>query len=199
MKILLETLSCFLLAATMQNLVLTTGVGTSAMLKIIRRPRQLIAFSGLLMLFTLATAAVFYPIDQVLPYTSRMARLLRPFIIVAITALLYIGLSLVASRRFGGWYRRVRHLLPLSAFNSLVVGVVLVFNYQVQLSFFPAIGLAAGAVVGFLFVSAITAEGISRVDNPDTPAAFRGLPAALVYLGLLALALMGFEPVYNLI
>lgn len=31
------------------------------------------------------------------------------------------------------------------------------------------------------------------MDNPDVPQAFRGLPIALVYLGLMALALLGFK------
>ena len=33
---------------------------------------------------------------------------------------------------------------------------------------------------------------MERLDNPDMPQSFRGLPATLVYLGLLALALLGF-------
>ena len=40
---------------------------------------------------------------------------------------------------------------------------------------------------------------MERLDNPDMPAAFRGLPATLVYLGLLALALMGFTPAFSLL
>ena len=38
----------------------------------------------------------------------------------------------------------------------------------------------------------LTAEGIERMDNPDMPEAFRGMPSTLLYVGLLALALMGF-------
>lgn len=199
MSTFIETAVCFLIAATMQNLVLTTGMGSSAMLKIIRRPRQVVGFSGWLLMFTLASAALFYPLDMWLPDTSRTAQLLRPAIIVALAAALYIAVVLIGSRVAPSWYRRVRYWLPLAAFNSLTVGVILSFNYQVQLSFFPAMGLAVGGTVGFLALSAITAEGFSRVDNPDTPAAFRGLPVLLVYLGLLALALMGFSPVYNLV
>ena len=50
-----------------------------------------------------------------------------------------------------------------------------------------------------LLLSWLTAEGMERLDNPDMPAAFRGLPATLVYLGLLALALMGFTPAFSLL
>ena len=45
----------------------------------------------------------------------------------------------------------------------------------------------------------MTAEGIERLDNPDMPEAFRGMPANLVYLGLVALALLGFTSDFRLI
>ena len=194
-----ETLLLFLVAATMQNLVLTIGFGVSPMLKMIRRPRQLLSFGGLLLFFAVGTAAVFYPLDALLPADSWVARLLRPLLVIVLAAVWYVITTLVATRYFSAWYRRVRHLLPLAAFNTLVVGAVLLFNYQVQLGFFAALGLVVGAVVGFVIITALTVEGVSRVDNPDTPDAFRGLPVTLVYLGLLALALMGFDPVRNLI
>ena len=92
----------------------------------------------------------------------------------------------------------MRRFLPLAAFNNIVIGVALVINYQVQVSFFPAIGIAAGSAIGFSFVSAMSAEALERMDNPDTPMSFRGLPGTLVYLGLLALALMGFAPILHL-
>lgn len=198
MNTFITTLIYFLVAATMQNTVLTTGLGSAAMLRMLRRPRMLVSFGGLLLIFSVATTALFHPIDNLLPVTW-VFLMLRPLIIVILAALLYIVTMLITSRRFPHWYKRWRHLLPLAALNNLVVGITLVINYQASLTFFPALGLSAGSAVGFLALSAITAEGMSRIDNPDTPAAFRGLPATLVYLGLLALALMGFNPLLNLI
>lgn len=187
-----------LVAATMQNLPLTTGLGLSSMLKIVRTPRGRTLFLLLLTPFTVLTTALFFPLDKAVPVTW-IWLIFRPLCIVAITAVLYVAVSLVLTRRFPQIYRRVRHVLPLAAFNNLVVGVALVVNYQTSMDFLSALGLAIGSAVGFSLLSAITAEGISRVDNPDTPAAFRGLPATLLYLGLLSLALMGFKPIFNLI
>ena len=45
----------------------------------------------------------------------------------------------------------------------------------------------------------LTAEGMERLDNPDMPQAFRGLPATLLYLGILAMALLGFTNAITLI
>lgn len=94
---------------------------------------------------------------------------------------------------------RIQRLLPLAAFNNVVVGVALVINHQVQVGAAAAVGLALGSCLGFLLLSWLTAEGMERLDNPDMPAAFRGLPATLVYLGILALALMGFTPAFALL
>ena len=188
-----NVLLCFLIAATMQNLVLNAGFDASIMISMTKHPARLGRFSVALLAFTVVTAALFHPIDQLLPVTW-LYHALRPLIIVAITCVLYL-IALAVLRYFPSVDRRMRHLLPLAAFNNMVVGVSLLLNLQVSVSFWLSIGLAAGAAVGFLAVSAITAEAVERMDNPDIPAAFRGLPATLVYMGLLALALMGFQSV----
>lgn len=197
MKSFTDMLLFFLLVATTQNLVLTTGFGASSMIKIIRRPKQLFRFGALLLFFSVLTTALFFPIDTLLPDTW-FARMVRPFILLVLTGLLYLGCTACLSRS-AEQYRPLRSILPLAAFNNVVIGVSLLINYQVSVSFFPAIGIAAGGAVGFVLLSALTAEAVERLDNPDIPRAFRGLPATLVYLGLLALALMGFKAKLNLI
>ncbi len=198
MKTLGDMIVYLLITATMQNLVLTTGFGSSSLARMLRRPRQRHTFSRLLLCFTVATTALFYPIDRLLPATWEL-RMLRPLIVVVLTAVLYVVTVLIADRRFPDQYRRVRRFIPLAAFNNIVIGVALVTNYQFSVSFLPAVGMAAGSALGFSLISSMSAEALERLDNPDTPAAFRGLPGTLVYLGLLALALMGFQPVLNLI
>lgn len=197
MKSFTDMLLFFLFVATTQNLVLTTGFGASSMIKLVRRPGQLFRFGVLLLLFSVLTTALFFPIDALLPDTW-FARMVRPLILLLLTGLLYLGCTAFLSRS-AEQYRPFRSILPLAAFNNVVIGVSLLINYQVSVSFFPAVGIAAGGAVGFVLLSALTAEAVERLDNPDIPRAFRGLPATLVYLGLLALALMGFKANLNLI
>lgn len=40
---------------------------------------------------------------------------------------------------------------------------------------------------------------MERMDNPDMPQSFRGMPATLVYLGILALALLGFTSSFSFV
>lgn len=110
---------------------------------------------------------------------------------IAIAAVLYI-LTVVVLRRFlPAVFQRLSRLLALAAFNNVVIGIALISNHRFS-SLPSAIGLSLGACLGFLVLAWLTAEGMERLDNPDMPQSFRGLPATLVYLGLLALALLGF-------
>lgn len=196
MNTVVGTILTFLIAATMQNLVLTAGFDSSLMIKLVRHPRGLLRFGVLLLVFTSLTTVLFYPLDELLP-ESWLFNLLRPLIIVCITGVLYI-LAIAVLNPFQNLSRRIRHTLPLAAFNNMVVGMALLLNVQVSLSFWLSVGVSAGAAIGFLLLSCITAEATEHMDNPDIPSSFRGLPATLVYLGLLALALMGFSPLLNL-
>lgn len=181
-----------LTAAFVQNLVLSAGFGSSTLLRITRRPRDILLFSGMLCGFSLLTVLIAYPLDLLIG-TSWDAKLIRPVLLIVIAALLYIGAALILKKRFPPAYQRVRRTLPLATFNNVVIGVALIVNHQFSVSLAGAVGLSLGSCLGFLVLSLLTAEARDRMDNPDVPQAFRGLPIALVYLGLMALALLGFK------
>ena len=193
-----QLLFYLLVTAFLQNVVLTTGFGSSIMLRIVRRPRDICLFGGLLGGFSLLTVLIAYPFDMLIG-TGGAAKLLRPVMIIAIATLLYLVAAFCLQKFRPAAYQRVGRLLPLAAFNNLVVGMALVGNHQFAVSLPGAIGLALGACLGFLLLSLLTAEGMERLDNPDMPAAFRGLSSTLLYLGILALAFLGFSSAVHLI
>ena len=90
-------------------------------------------------------------------------------------------------------------MLPMAAFNNLVTGIALVSNAHFSAGLGGNIGLAIGSCLSFGILTWLTAEGIERMDNPDMPEAFRGMPSTLVYVGLLGLAIMGFVNTFTLI
>lgn len=194
-----EQMLLFLLAtALIQNLVLTTGFGSSIMLRIVRRPKEIGAYGTLLTGFSVLTVLIAYPLDQLIG-TGSTAKLFRPVMIIAITSVLYLLLAWILRQALPGLYRRISRLLPLAAFNNLVIGVALIINHQFATTLPGAIGLAAGSSLGFILLSWLTAEGMERLDNPDIPRSFRGLPATLLYLGILALALLGFRTPFHFV
>ena len=179
--------------AVAQNIVLTTGFGSSMLLRIVRHPKEMGVFSAVLGVFSVLTVVISYPLDMLIGIDFE-AKLLRPLMITAVVAVLYCLASVILSKLFPAFYARVAKFLPLASFNNLVIGVALICNHKFSTSLLGAIGLALGCCVGFVLLSLVTAEGIERTDNPDIPAAFRGLPIMLVYVGLLALAILGFSP-----
>ncbi len=192
-----ELVSFFVTVALLQNIVLTTGFGSSVALHIVRKPKNIWLFSGILAFFAVFTVVIAYPLDKA--FGTAVNNYWRPLMMVGITVVLYVLANLVLSRAFPRFYNRVSRMLPMAAFNNLVTGIALVCNLQFSSSLAGNIGLAVGACLGFALLTWLTAEGIERMDNPDMPEAFRGMPSTLVYLGLLALALMGFTSNFSLI
>lgn len=194
---LAELLSFFVSVALLQNVILTTGFGSSVMLHVVKKPKSIWLFSGILAFFSVLTVAIAYPLDQRLG--TDMNNLWRPFTIVAITVVLYVIATLLLKWLLPVFYNRVSRLLPMAAFNNLITGIALVCNAHFGTNLAGNIGLAVGSCLSFGILTWLTAEGIERMDNPDMPEAFRGMPSTLLYVGLLALALMGFVSDFALI
>ena len=182
----------FLAAALLQNVVLMTGFGSSVLIKSSKKRTNILPFTTLLCIFTTLTVIICYPLDNLIG-TGVLAKWLRPLMIIAITALLYIVAVLILYNKFPSLFNHIKRLVPVAAFNNLVIGIAIIINHQFAVNLPGAIGLALGTCAGFLMLSWLTTEGIERLDNPDVPKAFRGLPSVLLYLGILSLALMGFS------
>jgi len=156
----------------------------------VRKPKNIWLLSAIMAVFSVLTVLIAYPLDK--HFGTAMTNFWRPLMMVGITAVLYILGTLLLQRLFPTFYSRASRLLPMAAFNNLVTGVALVCNLHFPAGLGGNIGLAIGSALSFGALTWLTAEGIERMDNPDMPEAFRGMPSTLVYLGILALALMGF-------
>lgn len=193
-----EFLLWLLALAFLQNLVLSTGLGASLLIRITRRPRDILAYGGVLCGFLVLSVLVTYPLDRLIG-TEPLAKLLRPSMMIAVAVLLYVIVNPLLHRLFPRLYKRISYLLPLAAFNNIIIGLLLIINHQFSVTLPGALGIAVGTGVGFVLLSWLTVEGMERLDNPAMPAAFKGLPATLLYLGILALALTGFSTDVSLI
>ena len=187
---LAELLSFFVSVALLENVILTTGFGASVMLHMVKKPKKIWLFSIIMGVFTVLTVTAAYPLDRY--FGTDLNNVWRPFMMVAITVVLYVVFSLLLMWLLPRFYKRIRRLLPMAAFNNLVVGIALVCNAHYGTNLAGNLGLAVGSALSFGAITWLTAEGIERMDNPDMPEAFRGMPSTLLYVGLLALALMGF-------
>lgn len=194
---LVDLLSFLVTIALLQNVVLTSGFGASMSLHVMRKPKTIWLFSALLTGFSVTTVTIAYPLDYIIG--TAITNFWRPLMITGIAAVLYVIATLVMRRFFAEFYTKVSAMMPMAAFNTLVIGIAMVSNVQFNAGLGGAIGLTVGSCLAFSILTWLTAEGIERLDNPDMPNTFRGSPSTLVYIGLVALAMMGFTSDFSFI
>ena len=118
---------------------------------------------------------------------------LSSFVFILIIVITEIAAELIVSVAAPNYKKSLRKLLPASAFNCAVLGLVFL-NVQVNmrgLSGAAFYGFCAG--VGYLVALFIAANALERVRFSSPPNAFKGLPIALVTASLISLAFMGFS------
>ena len=170
------------LAIFAQNAIFTRGLGVSRLVQLVGDDRT---SSGWFALMPLA----FFAGGQIAPLENRAQ--LRPLVYLGCIALVclfeYLVLRLVKGPRSGLLIR----ILPLAALNSCVLGTVLVERTQ-SFTLGQSLGFGLGSGLGYLLAVMLVTEAKNRLRSRAIPAAFRGLPITLVYIGVLALAIYGF-------
>ncbi|MBQ5755441.1 MAG: NADH:ubiquinone oxidoreductase, subunit RnfA [Oscillospiraceae bacterium] len=81
--------------------------------------------------------------------------------------------------------------LPAAAYNTCVLGTLLICTVQ-NFNLAQHLGFALGSGVGYMASVLLVVEGQRKLSRRSVPAAFRGLPIMLIYIGILALAVYGF-------
>lgn len=190
------------LAMTMifaENLLFSRGMGGDVTLRVSVRPAEYMKFGALITVFTVLSSLVGWIADSLI---ARMSIVVSTSVFPGRTLaylLCMIGLYLLADqllpRAAPRFYRSVRSALPLSVFNTAVLGAPLLLS-RLRPTLFAGLdsgflgalifGLSIG--IGFLFAMLLMAEGLRQIESMDLPESFYGLPAKFIYVGLLAMA-----------
>ena len=179
------------LAIFAQNAIFTRGLGVSRLVQLVGDDRTSSGWFALMLCVTqiLVAPLAFFAGGRIAPLENRAQ--LRPLVYLACIALVclfeYLVLRLVKGPRSGLLIR----ILPLAALNSCVLGTVLVERTQ-SFTLGQSLGFGLGSGLGYLLAVMLVTEAKNRLRSRAIPAAFRGLPITLVYIGVLALAIYGF-------
>src|SRR5699024_734626 len=84
------------------------------------------------------------------------------------------------------WQRQLLRILPLACLNTCVLGTLLLGRTQ-SFSLLQSMGFGLGSGVGYLLAVLLVTEAQNRLRSQAIPAAFRGMPITLIYIGVLAL------------
>ena len=189
MTFFVQFLSAMLTALFIENIIFTRALGTSWMFYLIRNPKKLLKYTGLLMVVTTLSGLLAYPLRGFV-YNSEYRHLLLPMLYILAMAIVYIAI-----------YSFIKYALPkqkelfglnlgVAVFNCATLGGLLVASNE-RLDLLSTLGYGIGMSLGFGFATLLLGYGLTRLQYCRVPKIFRGVPIALIYLGLLSHAFYG--------
>lgn len=107
----------------------------------------------------------------------------RPFVSGAAAAVRKISPSL---------WKKAGGALSSGALNTLVLSMPFL-QEALSMDFLSSLGYALGTGAAFWLASVLLHSALQICSHKDVPRAYRGLPAALIYAGLICLAFCGFS------
>lgn len=110
-----------------------------------------------------------------------------PLIYMAIIGVVYTGSLLLVWRFLPKLFRNIKKYVHLSVFNAAVLGG-LFLNTVYSESIFSYLGFAVGISAGFFIAVFLLHIANERLNSPLVPAAFRGMPIMMVFIGIMSLA-----------
>lgn len=193
-----------------ENLIFTKALGTSTLLAAAKNRSNLAVLSGIMTFFAVLSALCVSLIYRIFPQLCGMAvmplGMFRPLLYTIVISVIYLAVLLLLS--LTKQFAKIRKYIHLAAFNCAVMGslylgfpseqilrsaVVPADFLGIYVSADPTSPLAAVCFglemgLGFLLSSLLLIAVRKRLYSEEVPAAFRGFPAVLVYIGLLSLA-----------
>lgn len=183
-----------LYAMLSQNAVFGRGLGSSRLTKLVNdEDGDAGIFCVLLFIVQVLSGMLSWLAGQwVLPLLGAARLHLRPLVLVLCISAVFFFLFMAVVHLFPTEAaKRVVRQLPIAAFNCSVLGTLLLMGNQ-GYTLWQTVAFSAGSAVGYMLALLLMIEGNRKLKKADLPESFRGLPATLVYLGILSLLIYAF-------
>ncbi|MBR3952655.1 MAG: hypothetical protein IKJ82_03460 [Oscillospiraceae bacterium] len=189
MTYIAQFFSMMLTALFIENIIFTRAVGTSWLFYLVKRPKEIIRYTLVLAAVVTLSGAIGYPVRGLI-HDTQYRHVLVPVMYIGILALVYIGVYFFVKKVLPGQFEHFGMNLGVGVFNCAALGSLLI-PAGARLDLISTIGYGIGMSFGFGFAVVIMGYGLTRLEYCHVPKAFRGVPIALIYLGLLSLAFYG--------
>ena len=194
MQFSLTFFSAFLAAVFFENIIFTRALGTSRLISVVKSPKTMLKFGVLLTCITTVSGFLAWAVNLLIGGLS-FKLYIEPLVFVVVLVVVYVLASIVLLLAFPKTYRKMREILLLAVFNCATLGAVLLPAHNslmsVEASLASWLGYSFGTGIAFFLASILVFEGTRKLKGSHIPAAFRGLPATLIYIGILSLAFYG--------
>lgn len=189
MSFIFQFLTMMLTALFVENIIFTRALGTSWMFYLIKHPKEIIRNTLLLGVVTTVSGLIGYPLLGFVQ-GSEHHHVLVPVFYIGIMSVVYVAVYFFVKKVLPGQFEHFGMTLGAAVFNCATLGSLLVPANE-RLDFISTIGYGIGMSIGFGFATIILGYGLSRLEYCRVPKIFKGVPIALIYLGLLSLAFYG--------
>ena len=117
---------------------------------------------------------------------------LRTIAFILVIASLVQLVEMFLQKSIPGLYRALGIFLPLITTNCAVLGIAII-NIQEEFDFMQTVVFSFASAVGFSLAMVLLASIRERFPTARIPGPFAGMPIAMITVGLLALAFLGFS------
>ncbi len=117
---------------------------------------------------------------------------MRTIVFILVIASLVQMVEIILKKVSPALYQALGIFLPLITTNCAVLGVAILM-IQKELSLLQSVVFSVSTALGFGLALVLFAGLRERLDFEEVPAAFKGVPIALITAGILAMAFMGFS------
>ncbi|MBO5377102.1 MAG: hypothetical protein J6A41_01820 [Ruminiclostridium sp.] len=190
MTAFMNVLMASIIAIFVQNSIFERALGINVLLYASRKREHLLGFFAAITYTTTISSAIIWIFDGLFAENEYYS-VFMPILYVAVVSVLYILTLVLIWRFFPKLFRNIRKYVHLSVFNCSVIGALFLCSVQGS-DIFTYIGYGFGTGIGFLLAAYLLYIAADRLNSPLVPAAFRGFPIMLVYVGILSLALYAF-------
>ena len=176
------------------NVVLSRFYGICPFLGVSDKPKSALGM-GLAVIFVIVLSTIIcWPLFESLKLAE--ITFLDTVVYILVIASLVQLVGLFIKKYSPSLYKSLGIYLPLITTNCAVLGVVQ-GNSDMGLDFMSSLANGIGTSVGFLIVIFIFSCIRTRLQGPQTPKAFKGIPIALITAAIMALAFIGLSGMVN--
>ena len=178
-------------SALVNNVVLSQFLGICPFLGVSKKVETAAGMGGaVVFVITIASfvASVIYKFILVPTGFEYLQTIVFILVIAALVQMVEIILKKVSP----ALYQALGIFLPLITTNCAVLGVAILM-IQKEFSLLQSVTYSVATAIGFGLALVLFAGLRERLDFEDVPAAFKGVPIALITAGILAMAFMGFS------
>lgn len=172
-----------------ENIIFTRSIGTD-LTAFIGKNRGSVPVFGAAVTYLCTVTDIFVWLFDKNYGSAQNYRFYQPIFYITVLCLVYFA-SLALIWKFSEeTAEKAKKYLHFAVFNSAVLGTMLLSskNFDTFSEYFFG-GLGSG--LGFSFALFLTAPIYEKTESGDVPAAFRGYPLLMIYIGILSMAFFG--------